>query len=188
MKLSYQHSGNEYSVETDDLGLKGVNLPEAAAYLLVYGFRQSCQDSIAGRALKVRNEMIETSAQQIAGTGVEVTDAHREQATKSLDENAVKAAVAQDLHGQLMKRRDAIQAGTIKAGGGGARDPFGTLCWNIAADMVVAAFKAKNGKGPKRDDAFESLVDQCLEKHRAAIEKEAKRRQDAVNKLPTIEI
>lgn len=188
MKLNYQHSGNTYEVDTDDIGLKGVNLPDSVGYLLTYGFRQSLQDSIAGRALKVRTEMVEAAAQNIAGQGVEVTDAHREQAAKGLDEAAVKTAVAQDLHGQLMKRRDAIQAGTVKVGGQGSRDPFGTLCWNIAADMVIAAFKSKHGKGPKRDDAFESLVDQCLEKHRTAIEKEAKRRQDAVNKLPTIEI
>lgn len=160
MKLSYVNNGKEYSVDTETLG------PDALAYLLMYGFRQSEQDSIAGRALKVRNEYLAKAKE--AGDKGEFFDS---------SEDTIQAAIAQDLDGALTKRRDAIQAGTIKVGGSAQRDPFGTLCWNIAQDMVVAAFKKKHGKGPKRDDAFEALVDQCLEKHRDPIEAEAKRRQ-----------
>lgn len=162
MKLSYVNNGKEYFVHTDDLG------PDAIAYLLSYGFRQSLQDSIAGRALKVRNEYL-AAAKEAEAKG-EFFDA---------SEDTIQAAIAQDLDGALTKRRDAVQAGTIKAGGSGQRDPFGTLCWNIASDMVVAAFKKKHGgKGPKRDDAFDALVQACLDKHRDAIEAEAKRRQN----------
>lgn len=172
MKLSYVNNGKEYSVETDTLG------PDALAYLLLYGFRQSEQDSIAGRALKVRNEYL-AKAKEAEAKG-EFFDA---------SEDTIQAAIAIDLDAALTKRRDAIQAGTIKAGGSAQRDPFGTLCWNIAQDMVVAAFKKKHlGKGPKRDDAFEALVDQCLEKHRDAIETEAKRRQASVDIVVDLDV
>src|SRR5262245_41071777 len=171
MKLSYVNGGKEYSVETDTLG------PDSIAYLLMYGFRQSLQDSIAGRALKVRSEYA-AKAKEAQDKGEFFDDS----------EDTVQAAIAADLEGALTKRRDAVQAGTIKVGGSAQRDPFGTLCWNIAVDMVVAAFRKKHGKGPKRDDAFEALVEQCLEKHKDKIEAEAKRRQDVAALSADIDI
>lgn len=171
MELKWNYNGHDFVTETDTLG------DDAKAYLFNYGFKQSMQDSIAGREKRVSLELAIEKAEAEFGVEKPTDEQVALMATKYAVE--IAEAVKVDLHATLQKRRDAIQAGSIKVGGSGQRNPFETLCWDIAADRVLVAWRAKFGKGPQRGErsTFEARVDEYLAKSRDSIEKEAKRRQ-----------
>jgi len=175
LAMKYEYNQNVYSVDADTLG------ETALDYLVEYGWKQSMGDSIAGRAKKTA----ETETLRFAKLDFKVDNPTADQLDTAATTHAsdIEAAVKQELHAILTKRRDAIQAGSIQVGGGGQRNPYETLCWNIAAEMVVAAFIDKTGKKPKKDDAFDTLVDNALVKYRADVEKEAEARQKRVAKI-----
>lgn len=136
--LSYERNGKVYSTEVE-------TLPAAAiAYLLQYGFSQSLQDSIAGRAKAVREEMSTIPDPKPDGwLGV-------------ASEATILIGIESDLDGTLSKRLDAIKAGTVATRGPGvARDPAA----GIVRELLVAWSKAKGGKLPKADsDEYKALA------------------------------
>jgi len=159
MKLTYTRNGKEYSVETESLKA------ESLSYLLQYGFSQSLQDSIAGAEKAVRQEYKEQA----------------DAAGETVDEAEVAEAVKQDIDGTLQKRVDAILAGTVGTRVPQQRDPFAAMCKRIATEMARKGFKAANIKWPK--DRADEVVGKVLEKHKAAIEAEAKKRLDAQSEV-----
>lgn len=72
--LTYGRHGQTYSTKVEDLPA------EAIAYLLQYGWAQSLQDSVAGRAKKVRDEADGES------------------------ESEIVAMIREDEHGTMLKR------------------------------------------------------------------------------------
>lgn len=136
-KLSYERNGKVYETESS-------TLPETAiAYLLQYGFSQSLQDSIAGRAKAVEQELLNPDPKPEGWTAP--------------DKATIDTAVQQDLDGTLSKRLDAIIAGSVATRGPGvARDPSA----GIVRELLVAWAKAKGGKLPKADsDEYKALAD-----------------------------
>jgi hypothetical protein len=163
MIVEYTRDGQTYQLDTTTLGA------EALAYLINYGFRQSMQDSIAGRAKAVREEM-ETF------TRADGTTFTQEQINK---------AVADDIAGTLGKRLDAIKSGAItQRAAGEPRDPFAAMCRRIAVEILRATAKAKGKKLPKADsDEYEALVGKVLAAKAEDIETEAKRRMAAAESV-----
>lgn len=136
-KLSYERGGKVYETESS-------TLPETAiAYLLQYGFSQSLQDSIAGRAKAVAEEMLPPVADRKPDFVVPT-------------QADIDAAVAADIDGMLQKRTAAIIAGSVATRGPGiARDPAA----GIIRELLVAWAKAKGGKLPKADsDEYKALA------------------------------
>jgi hypothetical protein len=120
-KLSYK----AFSIDTEAVAPAGIE------YLLQYGFAQSMQDCIAGRAKAVREELAEKMKQPDA---IQLTDAE------------IEAAVEADLKGALGKRMDAILAGTVAVRQAAeAKDPAS----GIVRELLVAWAKSKGGKLPQ---------------------------------------
>jgi len=143
MKVTYTRDGTTFAVDVEKLP------PKSLEYLLQYGFAQSLQDSIAGRAKAVRAECVEKGG---------------------MTEAEIVAAVEADIAGQLGKRQDAIAAGTV--GTPSPRDPVATL----AREQVKAAL-AKAGKKVDADKLAE-LVAGHVEKNRTALVAELNRRKE----------
>lgn len=156
--LTYERNGKTYSVDPSILPAASI------AYLLQYGWAQSLQDSIAGRAKKVREEY------EVKG---------------EFDAEEISLAIDEDLDGQLSKRADSIIAGTMGQRESVSRDPFGTMCKRIAAEMLAKALKASKTVVKRDTDQWAKLLDQVSEKYRDTIAAEAKRRLDST---ATIEI
>lgn len=179
--LSYNRDGNEFSAEVETLP------PAAIAYLLQYGWAQSLQDSIAGRAKAVLQEISDAERARLI-EAAKPGDPDPAEIQAGVDEymtaNAadIRRQVLEDIEGQLAKRADAIKAGSVGTRVAQPRDAFASMCKKIAGEMLLAALKAKNTKRPK-PDAFEALVVQVLDKHKDKIEAEAKRRIDAANTI-----
>jgi hypothetical protein len=140
-------------------------------YLLQYGYDQSMQDSIAGRAKRLRDKTHEDAVK--AGTTVDVDQLDRD--------------VEADIQGALGKRHDAIVAGTVGTRLGRPTDPLHA----IAKDIVWAHLTAKGHKIGKSGDvtvanALELVSDFLANPaNRAKAEKEAKRRAAALADLVT---
>lgn len=143
MKVTFEKEGTVYSVDTD-------TLPQASLdYLWQYGFAQSLQDCIAGRAKAVRAE--------------------REKAGDSADD--IELAVMSDIEGKLAKRVDAIVAGTM--GLPTTRDPVATL-----AKEIVERHVREMGKKVSKEKLAE-LVATYVEKSRPSLVAELERRKSA---------
>lgn len=141
MNVTFEKEGTVYAVDT-------ATLPQASIdYLLQYGFAQSMQDCIAGRAKAVRAERAE------AGD----------------DEDTIVLAIMADIEGKLGKRMDAIKAGTM--GLPTTRDPVLTL-----AKEIVARHVAEKGKKVSKEKLAE-LAAVYAEKSRPALLAELERRK-----------
>lgn len=179
--LIYERDGHKYEAEVETLP------PIAIAYLLQYGWAQSLQDSIAGRAKSLLGEISDSERARLI-EAAKPNDPDPELIQLDVDEymqsNAelIRKQVLSEIEGTLNKRADAIKAGSVGARVSAPRDAFASMCKKVATEMLLAALKAKNTKRPK-PDAFEALVVQVLEKHKEKIEVEAKRRIEAANTI-----
>jgi hypothetical protein len=151
MNVTFEKFGQEFSVEVESLP------KESIAYLLQYGWNQSLQDCIAGRAKAVAAEYLE---------GVKKGKPEQTPAE-------VKQMIVDDLLGTLGKRFDAIKAGTVGVRVGQPRDELRA----IAKEMVAAAVKAKKATVTK--EKFAELVQNLLDTKREAVQAEADRRKAA---------
>lgn len=135
--LSYERGGKTYTTEVESLSATAI------AYLLQYGFSQSLQDSIAGRAKAVAEEMLPPVAD-------------RKQDFVVPTQAQIDEAIAADIDGMLQKRTAAIVAGSVATRGSGvARDPAA----GIVRELLVAWAKVKGGKLPKADtDEYKALA------------------------------
>lgn len=156
-KLSYERNGKVYAIESD--AVQG-----GLDYLLQYGFSQSLQDSIAGRAKAVRDELI-TRPEGNDGSWVAPT------------EPEIEAAISADIDGMLQKRMNAILAGTVAVRGSAApKDPTS----GIVRELLVAWAKAKGKKLPKADsDDYTTLAAKMREIKADHIKAELARRAEA---------
>jgi hypothetical protein len=152
-KLSYK----AFSIDTEAVAPAGIE------YLLQYGFAQSMQDCIAGRAKAVREELAEKMKQPDA---IQLTDAE------------IETAVEADLNGALGKRMDAILAGTVAVRQAAeAKDPAS----GIVRELLVAWAKSKGGKLPKADsDEYKALAAKMRAAKADHIAAELARRAEAV--------
>ena len=155
-KLSYERNGKTYTIESGDV-VGGLD------YLLQYGFSQSLQDSIAGRAKAVRDEL--------------TTRPEGNTDWNMPDEATIEAAIAEDIDGMLQKRMNAILAGTVAVRGSAApRDPAA----GIVRELLVAWAKAKGKKLPKADsDEYAQLAAKMREVKADHIKAELARRAEA---------
>jgi hypothetical protein len=134
----------------------------SVAYLLQYGYDQSMQDSIAGRAKRLRDKANEDAAKNGS-----VVDAAQ------LDTD-----VESDIMGALGKRHDAIVNGTVGTRVGRSADPLA----EIAREIVGAQLAAKGLKVGKGKDVttqnFGEMVAEFLADpaRRAKAQKESDRR------------
>lgn len=151
MKLVFEKFGTTFQLEVESLP------KESIAYLLQYGFNQSLQDCIAGRAKAVATEYLE---------GVKKGKPEQSPAE-------VKQMIVDDLLGTLGKRFDAIESGTVGVRVGQPRDELRA----IAKEMVAAAVKAKKATVTKEKMA--ELVQNLLDTKRDAVQAEADRRKAA---------
>lgn len=179
--LVYERDGQRYEATVEQLP------PVAIAYLLQYGWAQSLQDSIAGRAKAVLQEIADSERARVIEAKLfsEESPDIADHITEFMQENRadIAAQVRADIEGQLNKRADAIKAGTVGTRVGVQRgSPFDNMCKKVATEMLLAALKAKNTKRPK-PEAFDALLVQVLEKHKSKIEAEATRRIDAANTI-----
>lgn len=143
MQVKFEKEGVEFNVDT-------ATLPQVSIdYLLQYGFAQSMQDCIAGRAKAVRAETLEKN--------------------KNASEDDIDLAILSDIEGRLGKRFDAIKAGSV--GVSAPRDPVATL----AREQVRAALKGRKVDAEKLD----SLVQAHVAKNRDALVAELARRKAA---------
>lgn len=165
--LKYERNGRVYECDPNKLPA------ESVAYLLQYGWAQSLQDCIAGRAKKVREEYAAQNAEAAA------------KGDQEADSSEIEEAVESDLDGQLSKRMDSIIAGTMGQRESVSRDPFGSMCLRIAAEMLTKALKASKTKVERNSDKWKELLAQVNEKYADQITTEAKRRLDSA---ATIEI
>lgn len=154
MELKYERHGQVFSVDPESLK------PETIAYLLQYGWAQSLQDSVAGRAKKVREES----------------------AAKEMDSAEIDQAIQDDELGTMQKRMDAILSGVVRNGTRGPRDVFGSMFAKVAKDLLSAYAKAKGKKLPKANsDELKVLLEKFTNANREAIETETKRRIEEAN-------
>lgn len=172
----------EFSVSIDSLS------EEAAKYLLQYGFAQSLQDAVAGKAKAFRELVImattgndpvakkdaENKVQALA-KALGITDDLELyiQAETTVDElTEAYLAVVQKA------RLDAILAGTIghRAGGTKLRG-IDAVMRDIAVEKIRMAAAKKKVTLPKGDE-LKALVKGTLEKHGATIRAEAERRMN----------
>lgn len=156
-KLSYTREGTEFAIET-------ATLPEAAiTYLLQYGFAQSLQDSIAGRAKAVRDEMVAEG---------------KKEGNEAPTEAEIAEAIKQDLLGTLEKRMNAIMAGTVATRSPGAPKDEAA---GIVREILLAHAKSKGLKLPKADsDEYAALAAKVREAKADYIKGELARRKEAV--------
>lgn len=139
--LKYSRHGVEFTLDPNTLP------GEAIAYLLQYGFAQSLQDCVAGRAKKVR------------------------------DEGGSEENVVSDEIGTMQKRLDAIIAGSVNSGTRGPRDPFGSMVAKVAKEFLAAYARSKGKKLPKAGtDEMKELLAKFTTAKKAEIEAEAKLR------------
>lgn len=156
MRLSYTHTvAGELTLDTE-------TLPQAALdYLLQYGFSQSLQDSIAGRAKAVREEVLKDNPEA--------------------SEADIKEAVDNELTGALLKRLDAIKAGEVATRGSGTpRDPAA----GIVREMLQAIAKKQGKKLPKADSPeYAAMAAKVRAAKATEIAAELERRRNAVDDL-----
>lgn len=163
-KLSYERNGQEYAVQVESLP------PQAIAYLLQYGFAQSLQDSIAGLAKATTEDW---NARRTAAEAGGLTFDER------LEDTVFSA-----INGQLLKRLDAIVAGTIGTRTASApRDPYAAECRKIAREMLTGALRAKGIAMPKDKAKVEELLANIQEKYSARINAEARTRLEAKSSI-----
>lgn len=141
--------------------------PASIPYLLQYGWAQSLQDCIAGRAKKVREEM---EAQNAAGT-------HDHSELDIMD------AIEADLDGQLSKRMDSIVNGTMGQRETTVRDPFESMCQKVAAEMLAKHLKTNKVTLKRDSDKWKELLGQVRAKYASNIEAEAKRRLETTQTI-----
>lgn len=160
--LSYERNGKTYTTDSDKLPATAI------AYLLQYGFAQSLQDSIAGRAKAVAEEMLPPVADRKPDFVVPT-------------EEQIKAAILSDLDGQLNKRLDAIVAGTVATRGPGvARDPTS----GIVRELLVAYAKSKGKKLPKADsDEYKAMAEKMRTAKADWIKEELERRAEIADEI-----
>lgn len=150
MKLEFAKCGESFAAEFDltqdgsSVVIDGLNA-KTVEYLLAYGFNQSLQDSIAGRAKKVAEEEKDKTAEEI--------------------ESAVNA----DLIGALGKRLDAILAGTIGMKVGTPKSKLSHFD-RVAMAMLKDYAKLKGKKLPKEKEKLDDLFGRYVEANRKAIE------------------
>lgn len=159
--LTYARNGRDYTIDSANVA----NLD----YLLQYGFSQSLQDSIAGRAKAVRDELTQDK------DGKPLAEANMP------SEADIMAAIDADLDGTLQKRMAAILAGTVAVRTGGeARDPAA----GIVRELLVAYAKGKGMKLPKADsDEYKALAAKMREAKADHIAAELERRKSAVTDI-----
>jgi hypothetical protein len=152
MKVTYTRNEKTYEIDTDQV-VGGL------AYLLQYGFSQSLQDSIAGRAKSVREEM---------------TDAKDKPAGWTVPSEAViAAAIDADIDGMLQKRSAAILAGTVAVRTSEPKDPWA----GIIREILVKSAAKQGKKLPKADsDEYKALVEKVRTSKADWITKELARR------------
>lgn len=152
--LSYERNGKTYSTEVETLPATAI------AYLLQYGFSQSLQDSIAGRAKAVEQELRNPDP--------------KPQGWVLLPDDQITNAIASDIEGTLNKRLDAIVAGNVATRGPGtARDPAA----GIVRELLVAWAKGKDKKLPKADsDEYKALAEKMRTAKADYIKAELERR------------
>jgi hypothetical protein len=138
-------------------------------YLLQYGYDQSMQDSIAGRAKRLRDKAAEDATKN--GTVVDVDQLDRD--------------VEADIQGALGKRHDAIVNGTVGTRVGRKADPLNEIAGAIVMAQLAARGK-KVGKGKEVSwQNFNELVADFLADpgHRAKAQKEADRQAAFIKSL-----
>lgn len=154
--LTYERNGRTYACDPNKLPA------ESIAYLLQYGWAQSLQDSIAGRAKKVKDEC--------------------EADTEHPDRDA-EAEIDADLDGTLSKRADAIMSGTMGQRESVSRDPFETMCNRVATEMLVKALRASKTTVKRDSDKWKELHKQVRDKYADSIETEAARRLESTDSI-----
>jgi hypothetical protein len=175
--LSYARNGQTYEAVVENLP------PKAIEYLLQYGWAQSLQDSIAGREKKVKEEYIDQMrAKAVEELGEKPATMSDEEYARLIDDSVLdymndgtmREMQAQDLHGQLSKRMDAIIAGTIGTRAvGEPRDPLKA----VAADMIRAKAKATGVKFTKEELADKVAKVLANDAQRAKVQAEYERRK-----------
>ena len=167
----------DHEVVVADLSDAGI------AYLLAYGFRQSVQDVIAGKAKAMKDETV--SAEDSVELGVEPD-------TKRWND----AEIASALHDLQTRRVAAIVSGDIglpRAGGPKAE----TMLVSIAVERLRAKLAKANTKLPTGDKTIrvngkdvtrEQLVAAEIAKYGDAIREEIARRKSEVQDLELAEL
>jgi len=140
--LSYKRHGVDFAANVESMSA------ETIAYLLQYGWSQSLQDSVAGRAKAVREEV----------TGKDPL----------LSEAGILEAIRQDEVGTMQKRMDAILANTIGARVGMARDPLEVEVRRLGRIELSAAAKKAQKKLPKKE-AYNEMLGRFIEANRATL-------------------
>jgi hypothetical protein len=138
-------------------------------YLLQYGYDQSMQDSIAGRAKRLRDKTHEDAVK--AGTTVDLDQLDRD--------------VEADIQGALGKRHDAIVSGTVGTRVGRTADPLAPVAREIiGAQLAAKGLKVGNGKDVTPQN-FSEMVSEFLADpaRRAKAQKESDRRAAFVANL-----
>lgn len=151
MIVSFEKAGKVFAVDVEKLPA------ESVAYLLQYGWNQSLQDCIAGRAKAVKDEYEEKCKKD----GEEV------------DSDELAEAIKSDILGNLSKRFDAILAGNVGVRAGRPRDELRA----IAQEMVKRALVKAGKKATK--EKFTELVDNLLTEKRDIVQAELDRRKAA---------
>lgn len=161
-KVSYSRDGVEYALEVETLPATAI------AYLLQYGFAQSLQDSIAGRAKAVRDELT-TKPEGAAGDWQPPSEA------------AIAEAIKSDLAGTLAKRMDAISRGEVASRGQAEpKDPAA----GIVRELLVAYAKSKGKKLPKADsDEYKAMAAKMREAKAEWIAAELARRAAVADEI-----
>lgn len=162
--LSYSRHGTAFAVDVETLS------PKAIAYLLQYGWSQSLQDSVAGRAKKVRDEMTEKDADVSA--------------------DDISAAVESDELGTMQKRMDAILNDTIgERSASVLLTPFEKAFNAICSEKLKEYAKGKNKKLPKVDsDEYKAIWEKFAEANKESFTNAANERLEAAKKVSTVEI
>jgi hypothetical protein len=173
--VSYTKLATEFSLVVEELP------PLAVQYLLQYGFAQSLQDSVAGRAKAVREELFQAESAKFQEANPKATEEEIEEHLDAWGEaNAETIADQVDLAvlAAMGKRMDAIKAGTVATRGAAeAKDPYAA----IIREALVAAAKAKGKKLPKADsDEYKALVGKFREAKQDWLVAELERRKAAV--------
>lgn len=174
-KLSYTKLGNEFTLDTEQLNEAGF------AYLLQYGFAQSLQDSVAGRAKAVKEELIKAKAAEIARDHADETDEGREELLAdwlNTEAESIADQIDMDVLGTMQKRFDAILAGTVATRAAAEpKDPYAA----IIREALQSAAKAKGKKLPKADsDEYKALAERFRTAKAEWLAEELERRQAAL--------
>lgn len=145
----------QVEIEGDDVVTVTGASAATIAYLLQYGWDQSHQDCIAGRAKKVRDEY----------------------AAKGIDnQDEIDRAVVADLEAALEKRSNAIINGTVRERGTiGPKSE--TVFRAVAKEFLAKATKAAKKKLPSDKAEYKALFEAFCEKNRVVIQAEVDRRK-----------